>query len=96
MELRYGDDQSEIGQIVLQVPASSPGGQSAVLRCKRPEAGGSGELMWVKISALKLKSILPGRSRRGLTGPGSLPPQQDGSDGPGIAGAIDVACGVRA
>ena len=58
VELKYGNDPSGVGQIVLQVPASSPGGQSAVLRCKRPEAGGSGELMWVKISALKLKSIL--------------------------------------
>jgi hypothetical protein len=56
-ELRYSDDPSQVAQIVMQVPASTPGGQSAVLRCKR-ESGGSGQLLWVKVSALKLKSIL--------------------------------------
>jgi hypothetical protein len=42
----------------MQVPASTPGGQSAILRCRRADAGGSGQLLWIKISALKLKSIL--------------------------------------
>jgi hypothetical protein len=58
VELRYGDSPSALGQLVMQVPASSPGGQNAVLRCKLPDAGSSGQLAWIKISALKLKSIL--------------------------------------
>jgi hypothetical protein len=58
VELRYEDGISRVGSVVLQVPASSSGAQSAVLRCRRTDAGGTGGLLFVKITALKLGSIL--------------------------------------
>lgn len=57
-ELRYRNNVTHVGMLVLQVPTGSPGGQSAILRCRRTEAGGTGELLFVKITALKLGSIL--------------------------------------
>ena len=58
VELRYWNNVTHVGAVVLQVPASTQGAQSAVLRCRRTEAGGTGDLLWVKIVALKLGSIL--------------------------------------
>ena len=58
VELRYRNDISRVGVMVLQVPASSPGGQSAILRCRRTHGDHAGSMMWVKITAIRLKSIL--------------------------------------
>jgi hypothetical protein len=58
VELRYRNNVTRVGVVVLQVPASSPGGQSAILRCRRTQMGDTGEMLWVKITALRLRSIL--------------------------------------
>lgn len=58
VELRFEQGQGRVGMVALQVPASSSGARSAVLRCRLPKAGADGELMYVKVSALKLGSIL--------------------------------------
>jgi hypothetical protein len=58
VELRFKEGQGRVGMVALQVPASSSGARSAVLRCRLPKAGATGELLYVKVSALKLGSIL--------------------------------------
>ena len=54
---RYRSDVARVGVMVLQVPAATPGGEAARLRSRRTRAGGSGDMMWVKITAIRLRSI---------------------------------------
>ena len=57
VELRYEDTVHRVGSMVMQVPTDTSGSPTVHLRCRRTPGGGSGEILDVTISALKLKKI---------------------------------------